>query len=266
VKKVMVVKVGGSVLENLHPSFFDDCARKLGAEGTALVLVHGGGPFISQWMSQLGKKPTFIAGRRVTDEETLTIAEMTLAGQVNKELVSRLSRAGVAALGMSGVDLNLLQVEPEDPELGFVGKVTSIKAEALQTILRQGWVPVIASLGIDEQGRIFNVNADEAAAEIAQALNAEQLVMVSDVDGVYIGDTLLSDVNPAMIETYIAQGEITGGMIPKVRSAVRSLQGTVKEVRIASGKKAGVFDPASGTRIWKEEVDEHVALPHIRTS
>ncbi|MBA4541770.1 acetylglutamate kinase [Thermoactinomyces daqus] len=263
--KVIVVKVGGSVLENLDPGFFAGCARMQKTEGLSLVIVHGGGPFISRWMERIGKKPAFVDGRRVTDGETLNIAEMALAGQVNKELVSRFAREGVAVLGLSGVDLNLLQVEPEDPKLGYVGKVTAVHAERLQTILQQGWLPVIASLGIDGQGKVLNVNADEAAGAIARALGAEQLVMVSDVDGVYIEDTLLSHMNPAMIETYIAQGAITGGMIPKVRSAVRSLEGSVREVRIVSGKKAGIFDPVSGTRILKEGVDERVALSHIRT-
>ena len=168
--KVIVVKVGGSVLENLDPGFFAGCARMQKTEGLSLVIVHGGGPFISRWMERIGKKPAFVDGRRVTDGETLTIAEMALAGQVNKELVSRFAREGVAVLGLSGVDLNLLQVEPEDPKLGYVGKVTAVHAERLQTILQQGWLPVIASLGIDGQGKVLNVNADEAAGAIARAL------------------------------------------------------------------------------------------------
>ena len=267
---MIVFKLGGSVLKQLHPAFFAKC-RELSKENIPFVIVHGGGPFVSHWMKKLGKEPVFIEGRRVTDEKTLNIVQMVLAGQVNKHLVSRLINEGIPALGLSGIDLNLIAVEPKDEKLGFVGEVTNLNKNVLHQILESGWVPVLSSIGIGEKGQVFNVNADEVASSVAQKMGVKQLVMVSDVDGIFIKKgnekKLLHRVTPEMVEQYIEEGQITGGMIPKVRSAVRCLDGQVEEVWIINGKKAHHMDKKGsyhpGTCLQKEEVSENVSVSNL---
>jgi acetylglutamate kinase len=214
-------------------------------------------------MKQLGKEPRFVDGRRITDRETLAIAQMVLAGQVNKELVAQLVHADVPALGVSGVDLGWLKVKARDVTLGFVGKVIAVREEPLRAMLAQGWVPVLASLGTDEKGQIYNVNADEVAAAVARAVNARRLIMVSDVEGIYVQGKWLTQATPEQLENYIAQGDITGGMIPKVRSAIDALSSSVEEVWIISGKKCKPFQSGGGTRLVKEGVKNHVAFSYL---
>lgn len=262
--ETVVIKLGGSILKNLHSSFYAQCYQ-LKQKGISPVIIHGGGPMISEWMEATGKHPRFVDGRRVTDEETLSIAEMVLAGSVNKQIVTQLSSAGVTALGLSGIDLHLLQARERDPRLGYVGEIVSVNGEVILHLLQQGWTPVIASLGTDANGQHFNINADEAAGAIAQAIGARQLIMVSDVDGIYGEDGILTHATPSLLEQYIESGIITGGMIPKVRSGIKCLQGTVEEVVIINGAKADWFSEDSskiqvGTRLVKEEVTEHVSI------
>jgi acetylglutamate kinase len=272
-KEIVVVKLGGSVLDKLHATFFAQCVE-LERQNISLVVIHGGGPMISKWMKMIGKVPQFVDGRRVTDTETLSLVEMVLAGSVNKQLVSQLTSAGVAALGLSGVDLQLLRVQPKDPDLGFVGEVNAVNGKNILRILEQGWVPVIASLGANMDGQHFNVNADEAAAAIAHAIGAKQLIVVSDVDGIHIGNkenaTVLTSVTSEQIEHLISTHIISGGMIPKVRAAVKCLQGSVKEVRIVNGAKPFPLDiyPTQkqiGTRIVKKEVVSVDSFSHVST-
>jgi acetylglutamate kinase len=267
---MIVFKLGGSVLKRLHPDFFRKL-RELAKENIPYVIVHGGGPFVSNWMNKLGQKPVFIKGRRVTDEGTLDIVQMVLAGQVNKQLVSRLLQEGIPALGISGIDLNLITVKPKDEKLGFVGEVTGLNRKVLHQLLESGWVPVLSSLGIGEKGQVFNVNADEAAASVAQGLGARKLVMVSDVDGIFIKEgndkKLLRHATPEMVEQLISEGQITGGMIPKVRSAVRCLDGGVEEVWIINGEKGRDTDEkgtdSPGTCLVKKEVSERVSVSNL---
>ncbi|SFJ14075.1 acetylglutamate kinase [Thermoflavimicrobium dichotomicum] len=259
----IVIKIGGSVLEHLHSAFFQECLQ-LKEKGLTPVIVHGGGPVISQWMDQLGFQPQFVDGLRVTDEQTLTIVEMVLAGSVNKHLVTKFRQAGAKAIGMTGIDLGLIQVEPLNHSLGFVGRVTHVNKEVIQLILDQGWIPVIASLGVDHEGQHYNVNADDVASAIADALKAKKLISVSNVDGIQINDQPLKQATADEIEAYIRTGEITGGMIPKVRSGLRSLTGSVQEVVIVNGQQPGCLtDDSHGTRLIKGEVKSHVFISHL---
>lgn len=270
-KQTVVIKLGGSVMHQLHPTFFTDCVEMM-RKNISPVIIHGGGPMISEWMGKLGKTPRFVEGRRVTDEETLSIVEMVLAGSVNKQIVTRFASLGATALGLSGVDLQLLQVKPQNPELGYVGEVIRVNGKAIFGLLDQGWIPVIATLGTDAEGQHYNVNADEAAGAIAQEIGAKKLVLVTDVDGIRTGEgEILSEATPGLVEHYIQTGVITGGMIPKVRSGIRCLDGSVREVWIVNGTKPHPFSFASssmtcGTRLIKEEVENHVALSQLSSS
>lgn len=267
--QMVVLKLGGSILDQINPAFFDQL-RKLWQEGIPVIVVHGGGPFVSNWMKQWGKEPVFVDGQRVTDEDTLEIVQMVLSG-VNKKLVSELAKRGVPALGISGIDLELLQVVPKDARLGLVGEVTKVNKKALDQMMESGWMPVLSPLGIGEKGQIFNVNADEAAGAVAQKMGAQKLVIVSDVDGIFIQEgnqkKLLACTTPEMVERYIEEGQITGGMIPKVRSAMKCLDNEVQEVWIVGGGKAHYMDEKSfikhGTCLLKEEVSKNVSVPHL---
>lgn len=263
--QTIVIKLGGSVLSRLHPDFFDRCAQ-LKKQGHTIVIVHGGGPFVSAWAQKVGKNTEFINGYRVTDQETLTIAEMVLAGTVNKQVVSKLASAGLSAIGISGVDLQLIQAKQCDPFLGYVGQVTKVDSSVLYSIVQQDWVPVVASLGVGEDQTHYNINADEVATAIAQSMHASHLILVSDVDGIFIGSgserKILKEATPSLIEHYIKTGEISGGMIPKARSGINALQHTLEEVWIANGAKAFGYDilqPFTGTCL-RREVSDHVTV------
>lgn len=270
VRQIIVLKLGGSILERINPAFFDQCG-KMWREGIPFVVVHGGGPFVSSWMKQWGKEPVFVDGRRVTDEDTLEIVQMVLSGQVNKKLVTELAKRGVPALGISGIDLEVLQAVPKDPGLGLVGEVTEVNKKAIDRIIDSGWVPVLAPLGVGKNGQIFNINADEAAGAVAEKMGAKQLVIVSDVDGILIQEgnrkKLLSCATPDMVERYIKDGQINGGMIPKVRSAMKCLENGVQEVWIIGGGKAHYKNEENfigqGTCLLREEVSKNVSVPHI---
>lgn len=264
-EQVIVIKVGGSVLKQLHPAFFTQCFEAW-RSGTKVVIVHGGGPVISELMEKQGKKPVFVEGRRITDDETLSMVQMALAGKVNKQLVTQLIRHKVAAIGISGVDLELLKAEQVKPEWGYVGRITDVNVNALDHVLSQGWVPVIASLGIDSMGQMYNVNADEAASEIAIALGADQLILLSDVDGIYVDGQVLPKVSPLSIEHYIQAGLITGGMIPKVRSALQSLSKGIPEIRIVNGIHDDVFKQGAGTCIVNEEGMNNGVISNVSPS
>lgn len=263
--QTIVIKIGGSVLTNLHPNFFDQCAE-LKKQGYFIVIVHGGGPSVSAWTQKAGKNAEFINGYRITDQETLTIAEMVLAGTVNKQIVSKLASAGLSAIGISGIDLRLIEAKQHDPILGYVGQVTKVDSSVLYSFLQQSWIPVVASLGVGEDQTHYNINADEVAAAIAQSMHASHLILVSDVDGILIGSgserKILKEATPSLIEHYINTGEISGGMIPKARSGIKALQHTVEEVWIANGAKSLAYDmlqPFTGTCL-RREVSDHVTF------
>lgn len=247
---VIVVKLGGETLAEQHDTLrgVADLARD-----HRLVIAHGGGKRLSTWLDRLGIESRWEAGRRVTDEAALEVAAAVLGGLVNRELVASLVRLGVSAVGLSGIDGGLLEAA-RIPELGRVARVTGARTGALDALLAAGHVPVVAPLALDEAGEICNVNADEVAAGLARVLRA-RLVLLSETDGVRDGDgTKIDRLDPATAEALIADGAISGGMIPKVRGAISVLEAGGREVIIADGRSPNALrraldDPAFGTRL-----------------
>ena len=257
-----VMKCGGSTLAALPASFFGEL-RQLQEEGVKPVIVHGGGPAISETLTKLGIESAFVNGLRKTDEATLDVVEMVLAGRINKEIVRKIQQSGAKALGLSGVDGELIQSKPvaNSDEIGFVGDVTGVNAVVIEGVMSMGYIPVIAPIGIDEAGQRYNINADTAAGAVASHLGVERMIVVTDVPGILKtvdGEKrVLPTVTVADIEAMIASGEIYGGMIPKVRAAIQCIQGRVREVVIVNGDEPGVLGKAVreggiGTRIVRE--------------
>ncbi|OBZ07874.1 acetylglutamate kinase [Bacillus sp. FJAT-27264] len=244
--QLFVMKCGGSTLAALPDSFFEEL-RDLQADGIQPVIVHGGGPAISENLAKLGIESSFVNGLRVTTEEVLDVVEMTLAGSINKAIVRRIQRSGGLALGLSGVDGNLITVRPVDnsAEVGLVGEVTGVKAEIVTGILALGYIPVIAPIGVDAESQRYNINADTAAGAVASQIESPQMIVVTDVPGIMRtidGEkVVLPSVTVQEIEALIASGEIYGGMIPKVRAAIDCIQGNVSEVVIVDGKEPHVL-------------------------
>ncbi len=232
--KTVVIKYGGHAMENdeLAELFATDVVM-MRLVGMNPVVVHGGGPQITELMRRLGKEPEFVDGRRVTDAETVDIVRMALVGKVNREIVSMVNRLGSYAVGMSGEDAGLIRVDQRDPRLGFVGDVRSIDNTMVVRLLREEFIPVIATIGIDDDGQAYNINADTVAGAIAESLDAEKLVYLTDVAGVY-GDwpdesTLISQVDVDGLEKLIADGKVSEGMIPKLESCVAALRNGVRQ-------------------------------------
>jgi acetylglutamate kinase len=204
------------------------------------VVVHGGGPQITELMRRLGKEPEFVDGLRVTDAETVDIARMALVGKVNREIVTSLNRHGSYAVGLSGEDAGMLQVEARDARLGFVGDVRAVDPAILERMLREDLIPVVATIGVDADGQAYNVNADTVAAAIAQSLRAEKLVYLTDVAGIYedFGDdgSLISQTDIGGLERLLADGKVGEGMIPKLRSCIDALRGGVHRAHILDGR------------------------------
>ncbi|KAA8997958.1 acetylglutamate kinase [Paenibacillus spiritus] len=258
-----IMKCGGSTLAALPDSFFADL-KSLLEQGIQPVIVHGGGPAISENLGKLGIESAFVNGLRVTTEEVLDVVEMTLAGSINKAVVRRIQRAGGRALGLSGEDGGLLEAAPVEnsAEVGLVGHVVKVKTDILEGILKMGYIPVVAPIGIDGSGQRYNVNADTAAGAVASHMEAPTLIVVTDVPGIMAADpkgkkAVLPSVTTGQIEALIGSGEIYGGMIPKVRAAIDCIQGSVSEVIIVDGKEPQILSrvlsgEAVGTRIAKE--------------
>ncbi len=226
----VVVKLGGAAIESgdIEPVLQDVVLLRF--VGLRPVLVHGGGPAISAWQKRMGIEARFVNGLRVTDEQTMELAKMVLTGKIGPELVAAIHHLGGQAIGLSGEDGPTLLVTPRAAEggedLGFVGDVAQVNPEPVESILDQGRIPVIASIGLGYDGRAYNVNADSVAAELAVALRATKLLLLTDVDGVHDADGgLISELDVARAERLIASGVIAGGMIPKVRAAIRGLDG-----------------------------------------
>jgi len=257
-----VMKCGGSTLAALPDAFFADL-RELQESGVQPVIVHGGGPAINETLGKLGIESRFVNGLRVTDEATLEVVEMVLAGRINKEIVRRLQRSGAKALGLSGTDGRLIEARPvaNADEIGFVGDVAGVNAELIEGVVRLGYLPVIAPIGIDAAGQRYNINADTAAGAVASRLGVGAMIVVTDVPGIMRtvdGEKkVLPQVTFAEIEEMIGSGEIYGGMIPKVRAAMSCLHGDVREVLIVDGAEPRVLSRAVreggiGTRIVRE--------------
>ncbi|NEW08828.1 acetylglutamate kinase [Paenibacillus sp. SYP-B3998] len=254
------MKCGGSTLAALPVSFFEDM-RELQDEGIVTVIVHGGGPAISDTLTKLGIETEFVNGLRKTNEAVLDVVEMVLSGQINKEIVRRIQLTGAAALGLSGVDGHLIEAKPVSNahEVGLVGDVTKVNAELIQGIVSMGYIPVIAPVGLGaDGGQRYNINADTAAGAVASHLGVEQMIVVTDVPGIMkmVGGEkqVLPVLSVAEIEEMIASGDIYGGMIPKVRAAIACIQGKVQEVVIVNGSEPNVLSKVLkgtgiGTRI-----------------
>jgi acetylglutamate kinase len=258
-----VMKCGGSTLAALPDAFFEDL-RQLQESGTQPVIVHGGGPAINETLGKLGIESRFVNGLRVTDEATLDVVEMVLAGRINKEIVRKLQRNGAKSIGLSGTDGKLIIARPvaNAGEVGLVGDVTEVNAELIEGIINLGYLPVIAPIGIDEAGQRYNINADTAAGAVASRLGVDTMIVVTDVPGIMRtvnGEkVVLPQVTFADIEQMIESEEIYGGMIPKVRAAMSCLHGDVKEVLIVDGSAPRVLSRAVnegniGTRIVRGE-------------
>ena len=234
VGKTIVVKMGGSTMES-GQTVLEDVAT-LKRLGVSPVLVHGGGPEISDWMRRVDKKPEFVDGLRVTDQETLDIACMVLRGKVNAELVARLNGMGVPAVGLCGVDGGLIQAVQRDRRLGFVGEVIRVDLRLLSQLTAQGYLAVVAPIALGEGGQLLNINGDTAAGEIAAAMCAEKLIFFTDVPGIQDRNgSLLPQLTAAEAEELIASGAVTGGMIPKVRACIRALA-TVGRAHVIDGR------------------------------
>jgi acetylglutamate kinase len=238
--KAIVIKYGGAAMDKagLASSFAEDISL-LRSVGIRPVVVHGGGPAVTRMSARLGIETTFVDGVRVTDAETLDVATMVLAGKLNTEVVATLTSGGVAAVGLSGVDGRLLLARKQQgPDLGFVGEVVHVDVTVLSALLDSGFVPVVASIAMDETGQAYNVNADVVAAELAVALGAEKLVYLNDVPGL-IGPTgdLLSELSAEQGRSLLAAGGVVeGGMIPKLESAVRAVEAGISRVHLVDGR------------------------------
>ncbi|USL43133.1 acetylglutamate kinase [Priestia megaterium] len=234
-EKIVVVKCGGSIVNQLKSAFFESI-QQLKASGYQIIVVHGGGPDIQDTLTKLHIETEFVDGLRKTSKEALEVVTMVLAGKVNKQLVKDLQKANLKAVGLSGIDGLLLKAEAIDVErLGYVGEVKGVNDTLLKQLTDSQYIPVISSIGADEEGNSYNINADVAAGAVAQAVNAEKLMFVTDVKGVLKDGTLLPELTKSEIDGLIEKKVIYGGMIPKVTSAVNALSPLLEEVHIISG-------------------------------
>jgi acetylglutamate kinase len=232
-----VVKYGGAVMtdENLKSMIAQDVTllRKIGIN---VVVVHGGGKEITSLADKLNLDTTFVNGQRYTDESMRDVVQMVLAGLINKDIVRRINIHGGRAVGLSGIDANLITVKKVDENLGLVGTVTDVNSSFIINLLQNGYLPVIAPIGVDSEGTIHNVNADIAAGPIAASLNAIKLVYITDTDGVQVNNERISHLTEAQAKKLIEDKIITGGMIPKVVSALSAIDAGVQKVHIINGK------------------------------
>ncbi len=239
--KIVVVKYGGNAMidEQLKEQVMEDIVL-LWLIGVKIVLVHGGGPEISDLMSRLGKKAEFVDGLRVTDKETVDIVQMVLAGKVNKTLVNLLEMKGGKAMGISGMDGRLIESKMRDERLGYVGDITKVNIKPVIDLLEKNYIPVISTLGCDAEGNTYNINGDTAAAYIAGALGAERLIMMTDIAGILRDkddpSTLITEITIDEASSLYKEGVISGGMIPKVNCCIEAIHEGVKNVIIMDGR------------------------------
>lgn len=251
--KTIVVKYGGNAMinDNLKEKVMKDIAL-MKYVGIKPVIVHGGGPEITGFLKKVGKESSFVSGLRVTDEETVEIAEMVLDGKINSEIVNRLNQLGVRAVGLSGKDAGLMEAqkklatvyegdEKKRVDIGYVGQIVKVDTTILEDLIERDYIPVVAPIGVGENGESYNINADDAAAELAGALKAEKLLLLTDIEGVYKDyndkSTFLSSIKAEEAKAYIKDGIISGGMIPKVTSCLRALEKGAKKTHIIDGRQ-----------------------------
>jgi acetylglutamate kinase len=263
--KTVVVKYGGNALagsmnDDALAAFAKDIAL-LHAVGFKPVVVHGGGPQISAMMERLGKKPSFHNGLRVTDAETMEIVSMVLLGTVNPQLVTAINQHGAPAVGVSGQDANMFIVSAHDESLGFVGEITKVDATIVKKMLAESQVPVVATIGTDNLGQAYNINADTAAGALAEALGAQKLIYLTDIAGVRSNKddakSLLGQATTSQLRSLLGSGAIDGGMIPKIESCISAIERGVFQAHILDGRIAHVLllelftDAGVGTMVSK---------------
>jgi acetylglutamate kinase len=239
--KTVVIKYGGNAMvnETLKLQVMEDIVL-LWLIGVKVVLIHGGGPEISEMMQRLGKQPEFIDGLRVTDKETVDIVQMVLAGKVNKTLVNLLENRGGRAVGLSGIDGHLIEARVKDRRLGYVGEITAINIGPVRDLLERGYIPVISTIACDREGNTYNINGDTAAAQIAGALGAERLITMTDIAGILRDkddiSTLIPEITVSEADNLRREGVISGGMIPKVECCIEAIKQGVRHVIIMDGR------------------------------
>ena len=260
--KTVVIKYGGNAMinEELKQQVMEDIAL-LWLIGVKVVLVHGGGPEISDTMKRLGKEAVFIDGLRVTDKETVDIVQMVLAGKINKTLVNLIQMKGGHAVGLSGIDGGILEARVKDERLGYVGEITKVRPQPIQDLLEKNYIPVVSTVASDRQGNTFNINGDTAAAYLAGALGAERLIMMTDIAGILRDkddpSTLIPHITVSEARKLYDEGIISGGMIPKVDCCIEALEHGVNNVVIMDGRIPHsilmelLTDEGAGTMVMK---------------
>ena len=260
--KIVVIKYGGNAMinEELKQQVMEDIAL-LWLIGVKVVLVHGGGPEISETMKKLGKQAVFIDGLRVTDKETVDIVQMVLAGKINKTLVNLIQMKGGHAVGLSGIDGGILEAKVKDERLGFVGEVTKVRPQPIMDLLEKNYIPVVSTVASDRQGNTYNINGDTAAAYLAGALGAERLIMMTDIAGILRDKddpaTLIPQITVSEARKLYDEGIISGGMIPKVDCCIEALEHGVNNVVIMDGRIPHsilmelLTDEGAGTMVMK---------------
>ena len=260
--KTVVIKYGGNAMinEELKQQVMEDIAL-LWLIGVKVVLVHGGGPEISQTMKRLGKEAVFIDGLRVTDKETVDIVQMVLAGKINKTLVNLIQMKGGHAVGLSGIDGGILEAKVKDERLGFVGEITKVRPQPIQDLLEKNYIPVVSTVASDRMGNTYNINGDTAAAYLAGALGAERLIMMTDIAGILMDkddpSTLIPSITVSEAKKLYDNGIISGGMIPKVDCCIEALEHGVNNVVIMDGRIPHsilmelLTDEGAGTMVMK---------------
>lgn len=266
--KIVVIKYGGNAMinEELKQQVMEDIVL-LRLVGVKIVLVHGGGPEITDTLNKIGKESVFVDGLRVTDKETAEIVQMVLAGKINKSLVNLLGTKGGKAMGISGIDAHLIESEIKDERLGFVGKITKVNVEPINDLLAHDYIPVVSTIGCDKEGNVYNINADTAAAYIAGALKAESLISMTDIAGVLKDkdnpDSLIPYIDLEDAKHLFEDGTISGGMIPKVECCIEAIRRGVKKVFIMDGRVPHsllietLTDEGAGTMVIKDKKNEH---------
>jgi len=260
--KTVVIKYGGNAMinEDLKQQVMEDIAL-LWLIGVKVVLVHGGGPEISQTMKKLGKEAVFVDGLRVTDKETVEIVQMVLAGKINKTLVNLIQMKGGHAVGLSGIDGGIIEAKVKDERLGYVGEITKIRTQPITDLLEKNYIPVISTVASDRMGNTFNINGDTAAAYLAGALGAERLIMMTDIAGILEDKddpaTLIPSITVSEAKKLYDNGIISGGMIPKVDCCIEALEHGVNNVVIMDGRIPHsilmelLTDEGAGTMVMK---------------
>lgn len=266
--KIVVVKYGGNAMvsEELKHQVMEDLVL-LWLVGVKVVLVHGGGPEITETLKQIGKESVFLDGLRVTDKETIDVVQMVLAGKINKSLVNLIETMGGKAMGICGIDGRMIKAEKKDERLGFVGKITEVDVTPIHNLLDNGYIPIVSTIACDDDGNVYNINADTAAAQIAGELKAERLITMTDIAGILRDkddpSTLIPEIDTKSAVGLFRDGTISGGMIPKVECCLEAIARGVKKVIIMDGRVPHsllietLTDEGAGTMVAEEFSHEH---------